>query len=116
MIDDFNTKSKQWCKIDITSFDFFQIQLLTSKIGLSQIITESTHVLENSRSCIDWLFKSQPNMVSDSGVRAFLHPHCHHQLILAKFDLKVFYPLPLHEKQHFRKNAQGKYIFLIFRN
>ena len=37
---------------------------------------------------------SQPDMVMDSGVHASLHPHCHHQLIFAKFDLKVFYPPP----------------------
>ena len=28
-----------------------------------------------------------PNMVMDP-------PHCHHQIILTKFDLKVFYPPP----------------------
>ena len=33
-------------------------------------------------------------MVMDSGVHASLHPHCHHQIIFAKFDLKVFYPPP----------------------
>ena len=37
---------------------------------------------------------SPPNMVMESGVHASLHPHCHHQIILAKFDLKVFYPPP----------------------
>ena len=37
---------------------------------------------------------SQPDMVMDSGVHASLHSHCHHQLIFAKFDLKVFYPPP----------------------
>ena len=78
MIGDFNAKSKQWCKIDITSF---QIQLLTSKFGLSQLITEPTRNLENSRPCIDLLFTSQSNMVMDSGVHASLHTHCHHQLI-----------------------------------
>ena len=33
-------------------------------------------------------------MVMNSGVYASLHPHCLHQIILAKFDLKVFYPPP----------------------
>ena len=58
------------------------------------MITEPTHILENSRSCIDLLFTSQPNMVMDSGVHASLHPHCHYQIIFAKFDLKVFYSSP----------------------
>ena len=97
MIGDFNAKSKQWYKIDITSFEGSQRQLITSKFGLSQIITEPTHILENSKSCIDLLFTSQPNMVMDSGVHASLNPHCHHQIIFAKFNLKVFYPPP-HER------------------
>ena len=33
-------------------------------------------------------------MLMNSGVHVSLHPHCHHQIILAKFDLKVFYPPP----------------------
>ena len=46
------------------SFEGSQIQLLTSKFGLSQIITEPTHILEMSRSCIDLIFTSQPNVVT----------------------------------------------------
>ena len=94
LIGDFNVKSKQWCEIDKTSFEGSLIQLLSSKFGLSQIITEPTHILENSRSFIDLLFTSQPNMVMDSGVYASLHPHCYHHLIFAMFDLKNFYPPP----------------------
>ena len=33
-------------------------------------------------------------MIMGSGVHASLHPHCHHQIILAKFDQTVFYPPP----------------------
>ena len=76
MICDCNVKSKQWCKIDETSFEGSQRQLRTTKFGLSQIITESTHILVNSRSCIDLLFLSQPNMVLDAEVLASLHPYC----------------------------------------
>ena len=49
IIGDFNAKSKQWCKIDKTSFEGSQLQLVTSKVGLLQMITEPTHILENSR-------------------------------------------------------------------
>ena len=30
----------------------------------------------------------------DSGVHPSLHSNCHHQIIYAKFNLKVFYPPP----------------------
>ena len=30
----------------------------------------------------------------NSGVHSSLHPNCHHQIIHAKFNLKIFYPPP----------------------
>ena len=87
MIGDFNTKTKDWCSIDITSFDGLKLDFLTSQFGLSQIIKESTHILDNSRSCID--LTSQPDMVIDCGVHASLHANCHREIIYAKFDLKI---------------------------
>ena len=41
---------------------------MTSHYVLSQIINESTHILENNSSCTDLIFTSQPNMVLDNGV------------------------------------------------
>ena len=93
-IGDFNAKSKDWCSIDITSFEGSELDFLTSQFGLSQIIEEPTHILHNSRSCIDLIFTSQPNMVIDSGVHDSLHSNCHHQIIYANIDLKIFYPPP----------------------
>ena len=37
---------------------------------------------------------SQPNLVMNPGVHSSLHPNCHHQIIHAKFNLKIFYPPP----------------------
>ena len=54
MIGDFNAKSKDWCSIDITSFEGSELDFLTSQLGLSQIMKEPTHILHNSRSCIHW--------------------------------------------------------------
>ena len=105
MIDGFNAKSKQWCKIDKTSFEDSQLQLLTLKFSLLQIITAATHILEDSKSCMNLLFTSQPNTAMDSGVHTSLYPHCHHQVIFAKFDLKVFYPSFLELYDIFRKGT-----------
>ena len=59
MIGDFNAKSKDWCSIDVTSFESSELDFLTSQFELSQIIKEPTHILDNSRSCIDVIFTSQ---------------------------------------------------------
>ena len=71
-----------------------KIDFLATKFAMSQVINQPTHILDNSKSCIDLIVTSQPNMIMDSGVHPSLHSNCHHQIIYAKFDLKVFYPPP----------------------
>ena len=63
-----------------------------SQFGLHQIINEPAHILENSSSCIDLIFTSQPNLSVESGTQPSLRPNCHHQIIYAKFNLEVIYP------------------------
>ena len=53
-----------------------------------------THLVADFSSCIDLIFTSQPNLVTESGVHLSLHPNCHHQVTYAKFSLKTHYPLP----------------------
>ena len=40
----------------------------------------------------------------ESGVHSSLHPNCHHQIVFAKFNLKIFYQLPYErEIWHYNK-------------
>ena len=94
MIGGFSGKYKDVTSV-VTSFEGSQLDFATSQFGLSQIIKEPTHILDNSRSCIYLIFAHQFNMVIDSGVHASLHSNCHHQIIYAKFDLKIIYPPPI---------------------
>ena len=59
---------------------------------MNQVITEPTHNLENSSSCIDLIFSNQLNFIMDSGVHPTLHSKCHHQIIYSKLNLKIEYP------------------------
>ena len=44
---------------------------------------------------IDLIFTNQPSLVIiNSGVHPVLHQNCHHQIILAQINLKVYYPPP----------------------
>ena len=70
------------------------MEAITSLFALKQLIQKATHILSNSSSCIDLVFTSQPNLVMESGVYSSLHENCHHQLVYAKFNLKVRYPPP----------------------
>ena len=94
MIGDFNAKSSNWYLNDVTSFEGSQIEFLASQFAMSQVINEPTHILDNSKPCIDLIFSPQPNMIMGSGVHPSLRSNCHYQIIFAKFDLKIFYPPP----------------------
>ena len=91
---------------------YHYIDAITTQFGLQQLIKEPTHVLTDSPSCIDLLnhiltdspscidllFTSQPNLVMESGVYSSLHQNCHHQVIYAKINFKMFY-LPLYKRE-----------------
>ena len=70
---------------------------MTSAYSLYQLISDPTHVLQNSSSCIGLIF-TEPNLVAGSGVHLSLHPNCHHQITYYKFNLFIEY-LPPYEQQ-----------------
>ena len=87
---DFNDKSSNWYDKDITSEERRKIEAVTSQNGLDQEINEPTHILNNSSSCIDLIFNSQPNLLIESGVHPSLHPNCH-QIVFAKFNFEIWH-------------------------
>ena len=94
IIGDFNAKLSIWKPNDPDTVEGVEINSMTSSYGLTQIISEATHILPNSSSRIDLLFTNQPNMITSSGVLPSLHPNCHHQIIYANINFKIFYPPP----------------------
>ena len=92
VLGDFNAKLSQWHDKDSSTSEGILVESITSQFGLHQIINEPTHILENSSSCVDLIFTSQPNLSVESGTQPSLHPNCHHQIICAKFNLEVLYP------------------------
>ena len=64
---------------------------------LSQFTLSTTHILQNSSSCIDLIFVNQSKFVTDSGVHPFLCGNCHHQIRYLKLNLKTEYP-PAYER------------------
>ena len=106
---DFKAKSKDWCSIDITSSEGSELDFFTTQFGISRVIKELTHILDTSRSCIDLIFTSQPNMAIDSSVHVSLHLSFHHQIIYAKFDLKIFYLPPYGRTVLHFKHASSYY-------
>ena len=77
---DFNARNSSWWKNDCLTREGNEIESLTYSYGLTQLITDPTHILQNSFSCIDLIFTNQPNFVIDNGVHPSLHPNCCHQI------------------------------------
>ena len=73
----FNAQSKSWWNEDITSNKGSQIDSLTTTYGLQQLISDPTHILPHSSTCIDFIFTDKPNLVVDSSVDSSLHTNCH---------------------------------------
>ena len=96
VLGDFNVKSNVWCKSDKTSYEGSKIKGITSQFGLQQLINEPTHT-RNLPSCID-LIALQANLVMESSVHSSLQGNCHHQIIYAKFNLKMFIHLLMNKK------------------
>ena len=93
VLGDFNAKNKLWFDRDNTSYEGSILHDLVVQYGLTQIIHEPTHILKSSVSCIDLVFTSQENLVTNSGVHSSLHPNCH-QIVFSNFNLKIYYPPP----------------------
>ena len=91
---DFNAEPSNWGKNDKTTIESKVIENISSQFGLHQMINEAVHILESSSSCIDLIFTSQPNLITELGVHLSLHPNFYHQIIFAKVDLEIHYPPP----------------------
>ena len=66
--------------------------------GLQQLISQPTHLLANSSSCIDFTFAGQTTLVVDCRTHPTLYPNRHHRIGYCKFDLKIFY-CPLYQRR-----------------
>ena len=90
---DFNGHSQMWWPDGDNTPEGSSIEELTSRLGLSQLISEPTNFEPHKNSsCIDLIFTDQPNLVLESGTQSSLDPQCHHQIIFCRFNFKI--PIP----------------------
>ena len=94
IIGDFNAKSCNWSINDTTTPEGAQGDSITSLYGMEQLISEPTHILQQSSSCIKLISTNHLNIVMDSGVESSRNSKCHHQIIYSKIILKTEYPPP----------------------
>ena len=104
---DFNFKSNLLCKSYKISHKGSEINDITSQFKLKQLIDEPTYPTSNSSSLIDLLF--QLILIMESGVNSSFHKYWHHQIIYAKFNIKIYY-LPPSERESGIINKQTQKI------
>ena len=63
---DFNVRSTNWWENDLSTSEGTLLDSLTTSNGLSQTISDPTHILPNSSSCIDLIFTNQRNLLTES--------------------------------------------------
>ena len=62
-------------------------------------MNQTTHMTQtdktnDSLSCIDLIFTSNPNLINRSGVEMSLFEKCHHGIVYGKIAFKI--PIPLY--------------------
>ena len=97
VLDEFNAKSNNLCKADITSFEGSMIDIIASSYCLNQLIQEATNIPNSSSACIELIITCEPNLVMESGIHSLLGSNCHHQIVSTKFNFSIFYP-PSYER------------------
>ena len=107
LLGEFNARSKSWQIHNITNNEGTQTESISSLYGFSPLISEPTHILQSSWSCIDLIFTDQPNLVINSGTKPSLHGNCYHQIIYAKFNLHIIFPPPYQRLIWDYKNANA---------
>ena len=86
---DFNARYSRWWKNDITNSTGQDTDSLKSSAGYKQIIDKPTGVINNSMLCIDLLFCTNQNVISNYGVDVSMFKKCHHNIIHGKIDIRV---------------------------
>ena len=89
---DFNAHNSRWWKNDITNFQGQELDSLTSSAGYTQMIDKPTYVIKNYKSCIDLIFCTNQNVLSNHGVDVSIFNKCHHNIVFGKINIRV--PLP----------------------
>ena len=90
---DFNCRSTLWWYDDLTNDEGIIFKPVVSGIGLHQSISEPTHEIGSSSSCIDLILTDQPNLFSETGFHPSLNLLCHHHIVYGERNVRCS-PIP----------------------
>ena len=96
-----------WYPLDKNNTAREAVQTYATNAGYSQLINEPAHCVNGSSSCIDLVFTSNTNLVTDFGLDPALYKTCHHNLVFGKINFNIPLPAPIY--RHY-KSANVKMI------
>ena len=105
IVGDFNAKCSKWYPLDKNNAAGETLQTYTTTVGYSQLIDQPTDCVNGSSTCIDSIFTSNTNLVTDFGVDSTLYKTCHHNLIFGKINFIVPLPTPFYRDNWGYKRA-----------
>ena len=85
---DFNCRSPLWWPDDISNIEGELFESFTSSLDLHQLVSEPTHFIGNSKSCIDLIFTDEPNLFVETEVHPSIDSLCHHNIISGKINIR----------------------------
>ena len=96
IVGNFNAKYSKWYPFDKNNAVGEVIQTYTTTTGYSQLIDQPAHCVNGSSSCINLIFSSNTNLVTEFGVDTTLYKTCHHSLIFGKINFNIPLPPPFY--------------------
>ena len=70
-------------------FSKYNTNTITCKLQAKhQLVSEPTHFIRNSKSCIELIFTDQPNLFIETEVHPSLDPFFHHSIVSGKINIR----------------------------
>ena len=71
-------------------------EALITTAGYNHLINKTTYCVNGNSSCIDLIFTSNANLVTDFGVGPTRYEKCRHDLIFGKINFNIHVPPPFY--------------------
>ena len=98
VIGDFNARTSKWWSSNKETFKSHVIHYIFTAAKYPQLIDQPTHIINNSSSCIDLIFASNPNVICNLCIKLSLLDKCHHNLIFGELNFMISLP-PTYKRQ-----------------
>ena len=86
---DFNARCSRWWKNDITNSTGQEIDSLTSSVDINKLLINLPMLLIISMSCIDLIFCTNKNVISNYGLDVSVFKSCQHNIIHGKIGIRA---------------------------